>query len=91
MMIPIKIPSLLMHCTNDQNVVEIEAETLSAALENLMVDYPLLKTHLYDGKGTQREHVLFFFNKENIEWLENQDISLKMGDQITILQAVSGG
>lgn len=91
MRILVQIPSLLIHCTNGETRVGVEADTLSAALDSLLKDYPLLKTHLYDGKGVRREHVLIFLNEENIDWLDDPDTALKSGDQIIILQAVSGG
>ncbi|MGH1366721.1 MAG: MoaD/ThiS family protein [Calditrichia bacterium] len=91
MKISVKIPALLVHCTNKRTVVEIDANTLSGALDTLLIDYPLLKPHLFNDKGIQREHVLIFLNEENIDWLDDPDIALKSGDRMTILQAVSGG
>lgn len=89
--ISVNLPSLLASKIGGNRDVEVHAATLTECLENLIKDFPLLKTHLYEEDGTQRPHVLFFYNEENTRWLENLDIPLKEGDRVTVLQAVSGG
>ena len=38
-----------------------------------------------------RKHVLIYYNDQSILWLDSLDVSLKTGDRLQIIQAVSGG
>jgi molybdopterin synthase sulfur carrier subunit len=52
----------------------------------------LLKIHLYTEQGHVREHVLLYYNDDNIAWLSDLDqIWIQPGDKLRVLQAVSGG
>ncbi len=92
-MIPIevRVPALLRDCTNQKTRFTLEASTLDDALTRLVQEYPLLRVHLYDRKGALRQHVLLFYNDDNIKWLERLDLPLQPGDRLSVVQAVSGG
>lgn len=89
--VPVWVPGMLTHCTENQREVNIEASTLQECMKILLKTYPLLKVHLFEENGVQREHVNLYINDHNTRWLQNRDIPLKNGDSLTILQAVSGG
>ncbi len=71
--------------------IDVEGETLHAALADAFARHPGLKVHVQDETGAFREHVLCFLNDQNSRWNEGEDPALSDGDVITILQAVSGG
>lgn len=89
--VEVKVPTLLRDCTGGMSTITLSAGTLSEALARLQEQYPLLKIHLYEEDGKLRPHVLIFYNKDSIGWLKKLDVPLKAGDQLEILQAVSGG
>ncbi len=89
--VEVRIPTLLRDCTGGNGTVSIGAATLAEALERLRESYPLLRIHLYDETGKLRPHVLIFYNRDSIGWLDRLDVPLKAGDTLEILQAVSGG
>jgi adenylyltransferase/sulfurtransferase len=91
MEIAVTVPGLLRDCTRGQTSFTITGTTLDEALRRMQETYPLLRIHLYDEAGQLRPHVLIFYNAENIAWLERLDVPLGAGDQIDVLQAVSGG
>lgn len=91
MELAVSVPSLLRDCTGGKSHFTLEADTLEHAMIRLFVDYPLLKHHLYDEAGKLRQHVLIYYNEDNIEWLKHRQIPLKADDKLLILQAVSGG
>jgi adenylyltransferase/sulfurtransferase len=91
MQIEVSVPGLLRDCTQGQIRFPLEADTLAQALRTLTETYPLLKRHLYNEQGNVREHVLLYYNDDNIAWLDDLDISLRPGDKLRVLQAVSGG
>jgi molybdopterin converting factor small subunit len=87
----VHLPGLLAPFAGGVRTVPVEADTLGGALDDLVRHHPALKVHLFDESGGFRRHVLCFHNAENTRWLENLDGRLAPGDEITILQAVSGG
>jgi len=91
MQIEVSVPALLRDCTHHQTGFLLEADTLSAALQQLVSRYPLLGVHLYDEQEQLRRHVLIFYNDESIAWLPRLDVPLQPGDTLTVLQNVSGG
>ncbi|HET6567702.1 MAG TPA: MoaD/ThiS family protein [Rhodothermales bacterium] len=91
MEIEVNLPGLLRESAGGQHALVLDATTLEEALHNLRVRYPLLRIHLYDEQGQVRPHVLIYYNSDNVAWLESLDIPLRSGDQVHVLQAVSGG
>lgn len=91
MEIQVNVPSLLRDSVSGQRSLTISGTTLDEALQNLLDQYPLLRVHLYDEQGQLRQHVLIYYNSDNIAWLDSLDTPLRQGDQVHVLQAVSGG
>ena len=89
--VTIELPSMLSHGAGVPASIPIEADSLEAALRALVAQHPALDVHLFDETGGFRQHVLCFHNQTNTRWLPSADVALRMGDTITILQAVSGG
>ena len=89
--IEVVLPALLRDYARGESSLVVKAATLREGFEALFERIPLLRRHLFDESGEQREHVLFFHNEENTRWLESLDVPLRQGDTLTILQAVSGG
>ncbi|MEM8932970.1 MAG: MoaD/ThiS family protein [Acidobacteriota bacterium] len=89
--VEIFLPSLLHATVGGRSAVTVEAATFQSCLDALVATYPLVGPHLFDDGGTLREHVNIFFNDQNSRWLDDWNQSVRAGDTITILQAVSGG
>ena len=91
MQIEVTIPSLLADCAGGRRRFPLEAATLAEALQRLPEAYPRLRPHLYDEGMRLRRHVLMFYNDDNVAAIEDRDVTLKPGDRLLVLQAVSGG
>jgi molybdopterin converting factor small subunit len=90
--VTVQLPGLLETCTGGKNPVTVEADTLADTLERLFAAYPLLRPHILDDRGSQRQHVLILFNDQNYRWFEDPAaMPVEAGAQLTILQLVSGG
>lgn len=90
--VTVQLPGLLTNCTGGENPVTVEADTLRACLDTLVNNYPLLRPHLFDDRGDQRQHVLILFNDENLRWFDDPaTVPVEEGAKLTILQLVSGG
>ena len=87
----IHLPSLLAQITGVGSVVTGTGDTVREVLDNALNDVPALRVHLFDESGDFRPHVLCFLNETNTRWLDSLDEPVNDGDELTILQAVSGG
>ena len=71
--------------------VALEAATLHDALEQLAVRFPSLKERLRDEHGKLRPHLALFVNNEDARLLGWEDATLKDGDTVHVIPALSGG
>jgi molybdopterin synthase sulfur carrier subunit len=71
--------------------LSISAHTVRAVLEGLERSQPALYRNVCDETGTLRRHLNAFVNSDNVRDLAGIDTTLRPGDVVTILPAVSGG
>ena len=89
--ITVSLPSLLSRFTRARQL-EVEAESVSGALDEMTRRFPSLLQLLFDEEGALREHVLCFHNGENTRWYpEGLERRVQVGDELIIIQAVAGG
>jgi molybdopterin synthase sulfur carrier subunit len=69
----------------------ISAHTVRAALKNLQRSQSALYRNICDETGAVRRHLNVFVNSDNVRDLDGFDTTLRPGDVVTILPAVSGG
>ena len=86
----VRIPTPLRKLTNDDEVVQTDAENVGAAIADLETRYPGIKERLLDDDGEVRRFVNVYVNEEDIRFLENQDTALKDGDEMSIIPAIAG-
>lgn len=89
--IQITVPGLLADCLGGTRKASVEAATIDGAIAAMLKKFPLLKRHIYDDTGAQRQHVLLFFNGENLAWMKDRSTPVRDGDRLDVIQAVSGG
>jgi len=87
----VRIPTPLRKLTNNEELVEINAVTVGAALLELQSRYPGIKERMLDDQGEVRRFVNVYVNEEDIRFLQNQLTPLKDGDEISIIPAIAGG
>lgn len=71
--------------------VRLQATTLREALEGLSSAHPALVERLRDEHGTLRPHLALFINDEDARLLGWEDATLRDGDVVHIIPALSGG
>lgn len=86
----VSLPRLLEPAVGPIRRVEVEGEDLGAAIEDLLRSHPTLRVHLFDETFEMRPHVLCFHNGVQTR-LADRSTPVDDGDEITFLQAVSGG
>jgi sulfur-carrier protein len=87
----VRIPTPLRKLTNDEELVEVNAATVGAAIVELQSRYPGIKERLMDENGEVRRFVNVYVNEEDIRFLQNQQTPIKDGDEISIIPAIAGG
>jgi len=86
--VKVRIPSPLRSYTRQQSVVDADGATLTELLFDLDRRYPGLRFRMVDEQGRVRKHMKVFVNDEPVRDL---DTRVDERDEITIMQALSGG
>jgi len=89
--ITIHVPGPLRTYCEGAARLSISAHTVRAALEDLQKSQSALYRNVCDETGTVRRHLNVFVNSDNVRDLDGVDTTLRHGDVVTILPAVSGG
>ena len=84
----VRIPSPLRSYTAQQAVVDADGATVDAVLQDLDARYPGLRFRMVDEQNQIRKHMKVFVNDESVRDLSTP---LHDGDEVTIMQALSGG
>jgi molybdopterin synthase sulfur carrier subunit len=92
MSVKVRIPAPLRSFTNGSDVIESDATTLSALLDDLKSKAPGIETRLFKGAtGQLNRFVNIYVNQEDIRFLQNLDTPVKAGDEVSIVAAIAGG
>jgi molybdopterin synthase sulfur carrier subunit len=87
----VRIPTPLRKLTNGDELVEVSAASVGAAIVELQSRYPGIKERLVGDDGEVRRFVNVYVNEEDIRFLQNQETPLKDGDEVSIIPAIAGG
>lgn len=83
----VSIPSPLRSYTQEKEV-EAAGATVAELLSDLDRQYPGIRFRMIDEQGDIRRHIRIFVNRERADGLAEE---LAPGDEVQILQALSGG
>jgi molybdopterin converting factor small subunit len=86
--VKVRIPEPLRSYTKREKVVEAEGATLAELLRDLDRQFPGIRFRMVDEQHNVRKHMKVFVNDEAVRDL---DTPLTASDEITIMQALSGG
>ncbi len=87
----VRIPTPLRKLTNNEELVEVKPGTIGQAIGELQNRFPGIKERLLDDTGAVRRFVNVYLNEEDIRFLQNQETTVKDGDEISIIPAIAGG
>jgi molybdopterin synthase sulfur carrier subunit len=86
--VKVRIPSPLRSYTDQQSVVDVDADTVEAVFADLERRFPGIRFRVVDERGALRRHMKVFVNDEAVRDLSTP---LRANDEMTIMQALSGG
>jgi MoaD family protein len=87
----LRIPSPLRPYADGASELQIQAENVGQAIDELTEKYPSLRTHLFSEEGELRPFVNLFLNEEDVRHLQGQQTPLQDGDKLMILPSIAGG
>ena len=84
----VRIPTPLRSYTAQAAVVEAVGATVDELLIDLNRQYPGLRFRVVDEQGRLRSHMKVFVNKDLVRDLST---AITADDEVTLMQALSGG
>ncbi len=90
-MATVHIPSPLRRYTDGQSKVQSEGATVSEVLANLEVQYPGVKSRLFDESGQIKRYVNVFVGDDEIRTLQGADTPVTADGKVSIIPAMAGG
>ncbi|MGH9905013.1 MAG: molybdopterin-synthase adenylyltransferase MoeB [Pyrinomonadaceae bacterium] len=91
MSVTIMIPTALRQFSGGSARLEVEAKSVSDALERLTSEYAELRRHLFNDQNAVRSFVNIYVNDEDVRHQSGVDTPLKEGDTVMIVPAIAGG
>ncbi len=91
MPIKVRIPTPLQKLTAGSGEVQVQAASIKDLIAQLEKNYPGMKDRICDETGKVRRFVNVYLNEEDIRFLNQEQTSLKDGDEISIVPAIAGG
>jgi sulfur-carrier protein adenylyltransferase/sulfurtransferase len=91
MSVTIMIPTALRQFSGGSARLEVEAKSVSDALERLTSQYAELRRHLFNDQNAVRSFVNIYVNDEDVRHQSGVDTPLKEGDTVMIVPAIAGG
>jgi molybdopterin synthase sulfur carrier subunit len=86
-----RIPGPLRNLSGGEPTVDVEADDLRTAIDELDSKHPGFKGRLLDDDGQPRQFVNLFLNDEDVRMGKGLDSPLTESDEIAIVPAVAGG
>jgi len=85
------IPTPLRKFTNNASKLDIQADTIGEAIQDLTLNFPDLKKHLLDEQGQIRSFLNIFIGDDDIRDLEHEKTPVQKDAIISIVPAIAGG
>lgn len=87
--VTVTLPRLLADLVDGDRRVPVDATDVGGALDAACHRHPQLRVHVFDGSGGLRPHVTCLM--DGVVVRDALDRPLADGDEVVVLQAVSGG
>ncbi len=87
----LKIPTPLRSYTDGKTEVTVEGGNVGQAMEELVVKYPTLRPHLFNGDGRLRPFVNLFVGENNVKDLQGLETPLDEDARVLLIPSIAGG
>jgi sulfur-carrier protein len=90
MAITVRVPTPLRRLSGAA-VVQADGASVGALIDDLEVRFPGFRDRLCEDDGALKRFINLYVNGEDIRYAGGLDTTLKDGDEVSIIPAVSGG
>jgi molybdopterin synthase sulfur carrier subunit len=87
----IRIPAALRSYVNGQAEVTVHGETVGAAFEDLLVQFPSMRPQMINSEGKMRSFVNLFLGENNVKDLQGLNTPIDADAKILLVPSVAGG
>ena len=92
MKIKVRAQEPLRKLLDNEQVVEVSGTTtVFEVIKILQTRYPRFVDRLLERDGSVRRFVNVYVNEEDIRFLQNQQTTLRDGDEVRIIPSIAGG
>ncbi|HWO03006.1 MAG TPA: MoaD/ThiS family protein [Blastocatellia bacterium] len=91
MSLTITIPTPLRRLTDGADSVEVDAATVSQAIDRLETRYPGFRARLCEDSGELRRFINIYVEGEDVRFLDNLATRVAAGSELSIVLAIAGG
>lgn len=91
MSVDVRLPTVLRAGAGGQPTVAADGATVGEVFEDLIRQYPALKSQLLTEDGQLHRHLNVFLNDDDIRYLGKLDAKVGETDTLTLMPAVAGG
>jgi sulfur-carrier protein len=91
MAVTVRVPTPLRKYAGGAKDVRASGGSVAELIDDLEQKHPGLKDRLCEEDGMLRRFINIYVNGEDIRYAKGIDTSLKDGDEVSIIPAVSGG
>ena len=89
--VAVLLPAPMATATGGLRLIELEAETVEAAVNGLVKAFPKLLPRLLNEENQIHRFVNVYLDDKDIRFLKGLNTSVQPGQQLTILSAMAGG
>lgn len=90
-MTTLRIPTPLRAYTGGKGEVTVRGSNVAEALNDLTVQFPAIRPHLFNEGGELRPFVNLFIGENNIKDLQGVDTPVKDADRLMLIPSIAGG
>jgi molybdopterin synthase sulfur carrier subunit len=91
MPVTVRIPTPLRRITGGAGEVHAKGKDVAELIGDLERQFPGLRERLVEESGELRRFINIYVNQEDVRFLSGQETSLKDGDEVSLVPALSGG
>jgi molybdopterin converting factor small subunit len=89
--VEVRVPNILRPLAGGEPAVTAEGATLREVFEDLVRQYPGLRSSLLTTDGDMHRHLNVFLNDDDVRYLGRLDAKVGDTDTVTLMPAVDGG
>lgn len=91
MSVDVRVPTVLRAATGGVATVRASGATIGEVFEDLVHQFPDLRSQVLADDGTLHRHLNVFLNDDDIRYTGKLDTKVDDDDTVTLMPAVAGG